>query len=161
MKRPKNIKSKLPTSIKLHWGYLIFTLILCVIFYVGSLLLYPEWKNINGWTFALLIIVVSATVQFVANLRAVIEPSTRNNTQQNKVDKSKQGSEDRMKKEECDAIERRLIAAQKILSVLEEKASRFPITDIPATLTLDLEEKRKEVSSLKEELKICLGGNNE
>lgn len=155
------MKSKFPIPIKFHWGYLILTLVLCVVFYVGSLLLYPEWKNINGWTIALLIIVVSATVQFVANLRAVIEPSAKNNAQQDKVNKSKQGSEDTMKKEECEAIERRLIAAQKILSVLEEKASRFPITDIPATLTLDLEEKRKEVISLKEELKICLGGSNE
>ncbi|MFN8386192.1 MAG: hypothetical protein U0X92_07180 [Anaerolineales bacterium] len=60
-------------------------------------MLYHEWKNINGWTIGTLIIVVSATVQFVADLRAVIEPSAKNNAQQDKVNKSKQGA-DTMKK---------------------------------------------------------------
>lgn len=49
-------------------------------------------------------------------------------------------------------LEQRLHMAQTILGILETKAASFPLSEMPATLLLNLQEKRNEVNQLQKQL---------
>jgi hypothetical protein len=54
---------------RFHRGYLLVTVMLVALLFVGSLLIFPDWTRTNGWVFVLLGIVADRVVQFVANWR--------------------------------------------------------------------------------------------
>lgn len=100
----------------------------------------------------LLLFVIAITIAIVHSSDVISNPLLESR-------KHKNEKVETMKEIDCEAIKRRLDAAKKILNALEMKAAGYPKTERPATLEVDLDEKRAEVKMLERMLLDCLGGN--
>ncbi len=59
----------------LKWKYLISGIVLAIVVFIGSMLIFPDWGRSNGWMLVLVVVIVSGVVEFLANWRQAFEAS--------------------------------------------------------------------------------------
>ncbi len=56
------------------WRYIVVAIFLVIIAFLASLFIFPDWAGSNRLILALIVLIISQTVNFLANFRTAFEP---------------------------------------------------------------------------------------